>query len=322
MLYLDMFFSPIQQLSQVFDSWQQTRVSVDRISELMRLETLTPDAGAPVDPGAVRGELALARRALPLPAGRASRPTSGAGRRDPDLLRRRRRTPRRRRRCAGLDLRVAAHETVALVGETGAGKSTVLKLLARFYDPDSGAVSLDGHDLRTLGLARLPQPARLRAPGGVPVHRHDPRQHRLRPAGGDRRRGRGGGPGGGCPRLHRRRCPTATTTSSPSAGARCPSGQRQLIALARAELVDPAILLLDEATANLDLATEARVSAAMAAVAAPAHDDPDRPPPPDRPHGRPDRGARAGPGRGGRHARRPGRRGTAGTPRCGGPSSS
>ncbi|HEX4686157.1 MAG TPA: ATP-binding cassette domain-containing protein, partial [Nocardioides sp.] len=145
-----MFFSPIQQLSQVFDSWQQTRVSVGRISELMRLQTITPDAVDPVPLGEVRGDLELhdVHFTYPQaevlddergPADAVLTGTAPVRRKPPEALR-------------GLDLHVAAHETVALVGETGAGKSTVLKLIARFYDPDSGAVRLDGHDLRTLAL--------------------------------------------------------------------------------------------------------------------------------------------------------------------------
>ena len=133
-----MFFSPIQQLSQVFDSWQQTRISVNRISELMRLR----DADAPSRStrsalGDVRGELAAGRRPLPLPVRGRRHRRACAGpptRRCPESDAVRRRPPEALR---GLDLQIRARETVALVGETGAGKSTVLKLLARFYDPDS-----------------------------------------------------------------------------------------------------------------------------------------------------------------------------------------
>ncbi len=147
-----MFFSPIQQLSQVFDSWQQTRVSVNRISELMRAAHPHP---RPRAAGAARRRARRAgprRRPLPLSHGArgpsyAERGPADAGL--PDASAVRREPPEALR---GLDLRVRARETVALVGETGAGKSTVLKLLARFYDPDSGSVTLDGHDLRGLGL--------------------------------------------------------------------------------------------------------------------------------------------------------------------------
>jgi ATP-binding cassette subfamily B protein len=162
----------------------------------------------------------------------------------------------------GIDLLIRAGETVALVGETGAGKSTVMKLLARFYDPDEGSVQVDGQDLRRLELRSfrrqlgyVPQEAFLfsgTVRDNIAYGRNDAADAEVESA------ARAVGahdfiaalPGGYRHELAER-------------GRSLSAGQRQLIALARAELVDPAVLLLDEATSNLDLATEARVAAAM-----------------------------------------------------------
>ncbi|HWH12186.1 MAG TPA: ABC transporter ATP-binding protein [Solirubrobacteraceae bacterium] len=246
-LYVDLFFSPIQQLSQVFDSWQQTRVSVSRIGELMGLDTRTPPAADPLDPGALVGEIRLADVRFSYPGGALP-----AGRRPPEALK-------------GIELRVAAGETIALVGETGAGKSTIVKLLARFYDPDSGAVEVDGHDLRSLDLQAF-----RRQLGYVP-------QEGFLFSGSIRENIAYGRPQATDAEVERAaraveahefivRLDGGYLHQVPERGRSLSAGQRQLIALARAELVDPAILLLDEATSNLDLATEARVAAAMRRV--------------------------------------------------------
>lgn len=269
LLYLDMFFSPIQQLSQVFDSWQQTRVSVGRISGLMQLSTLTPDAARPVDPGRLGGQVTFAgvRFSYPVvvrrpgsggragaePRGpadpRVAQRTATAAARPPESLR-------------GIDLVVSPGETVALVGETGAGKSTIMKLIARFYDPDTGSIQVDGHELRSLGLPAyrhqlgyVPQEPFLftgTIRGNIAYGRPEATDSQVEAA------ARAVGahdfiaelPGGYLDELSER-------------GRSLSAGQRQLIALARADLVNPAVLLLDEATANLDLVTEARVLAAM-----------------------------------------------------------
>ncbi|MDT8913409.1 ABC transporter ATP-binding protein [Amycolatopsis sp. PS_44_ISF1] len=266
-LYIDLFFSPIQQLSQVFDSWLQTRISVSRIAELMRLETLTPPAADPVDPGRLRGEITFSGVRFSYPAAPAHPAAQRRGPADPRLvagsLAPGAKPPEALRE---IDLSVAAGETVALVGETGAGKSTVIKLLARFYDPDSGSVRVDGHDLRSLELAGyrgrlgyVPQEAFLftgTVRDNIAYGRAEATDAQVEAA------ARSVGahdfvaslPGGYRHEIAER-------------GRSLSAGQRQLLALARAQLVDPAILLLDEATSNLDLAAEARVADAMRSLA-------------------------------------------------------
>ena len=241
LLYLNLLFAPIQQLSQVFDTYQQARASVAQIGQLLALEPSVRQADQPVPPGRIRGAVRFEGVRFHY-----------AGSPDDAL--------------AGVDLDIAPGESVALVGETGAGKSTVLKLLARFYDPTAGRVLVDGHDLARLDLGAfrrqlgyVPQEAFLfsgTVRDNIAYGRPDATDAEVEEAA----RAVGahpfvaGLPGG---YLH----PVTKRGRSLS------SGQRQLIALARARLVDPAILLLDEATSTLDLASEARVVRAMGAVA-------------------------------------------------------
>ena len=241
LLYLNLLFSPIQQLSQVFDTYQQAKASVAQIGTLLATGPSVPEAANPVDPGRLKGGIRLVGVHFRY------------GGSPDDAL-------------AGVDIDIAPGESVALVGETGAGKSTVLKLLARFYDPTAGQVLVDGHDLVDIDvgafrrqLGYVPQEAFLfsgTVRDNIAYGRPDASDAAVEEAA----RAVGahafvaGLPGG---YLH----PVTERGRSLS------SGQRQLIALARARLVDPAILLLDEATSTLDLASEARVVRAMGVVA-------------------------------------------------------
>nr|WP_234329718.1 ABC transporter ATP-binding protein [Streptomyces viridochromogenes] len=267
-LYIDLFFSPIQQFSQVFDSWQQTRISGNRIADLMKTDTLTPNPEDPEETGHLSGEVVIddVHFSYPTVATRRGSVPERSGPQDVQSLQHAdalaARPPEALR---GISLRIASGETVALVGETGAGKSTIMKLVARFYDPGEGAIRVDGHDLRALDL-----PSYRRRLGYVPqeafLFTGSVRDNIAygRPGASDAdveaaARAVGahdfiaGLPGGYLYQLAER-------------GRSLSAGQRQLIALARAELVDPVLLLLDEATSNLDLATEARVAAAMQRV--------------------------------------------------------
>ena len=250
-LYLDLFFSPIQQLSQVFDSWQQTRVSVERVGELMALETLTPEAPHPVTPARLRGAVRLDSVHFAYPTGRLGIAVTGA----PAI-----------EALRGIDLEIGPGEFVALVGETGAGKSTVVKLLARFYDPTAGAVLVDGTDLREYDLS-----AYRRELGYVPQEGflftgsiHDNIAYGRPDASDDEVEAAAVSVGAD---QFIAELASGYETAVSERGRSLSAGQRQLIALARAELVDPAILLLDEATSNLDLAAEARVASATGRVA-------------------------------------------------------
>ncbi|MFJ1736320.1 ABC transporter ATP-binding protein [Streptomyces sp. NPDC088254] len=238
LLYIDLFFAPVQQLSQVFDGYQQATVSLGRIQELLREPASTKSADEPLQVLSLRGEIAF--EDVHFRYGPADDPEEA---------------------LTGIDLRIPAGQTVAFVGETGAGKSTLVKLVARFYDPTSGRVLVDGTDLRSLDLTSyrhrlgvVPQEAYL-FPGTV----RDAIAY-GRPDAGDAEVEAAARAVGAHEMI-------ATLEGGylhevAERGRNLSAGQRQLIALARAELVDPDVLLLDEATAALDLATEAQVNQA------------------------------------------------------------
>lgn len=235
LLYIDLFFAPVQQLSQVFDGYQQATVSLGRIQELLQEPASTKNAPALAEVGRLRGEITFEDVHF------------SYGDEEEALT--------------GISLTVPAGQTVAFVGETGAGKSTLVKLVARFYDPTRGRVLADGTDVRALDLTSyrhrlgvVPQEAYL-FPGtvrdaiayGRPEATDAEVEAAARAVGAHEMIAtlEGG-------YLH----------EVAERGRNLSAGQRQLIALARAELVDPDVLLLDEATAALDLATEAQVNQA------------------------------------------------------------
>ncbi|MFE5509382.1 ABC transporter ATP-binding protein [Streptomyces sp. NPDC056529] len=245
LLYIDLFFAPVQQLSQVFDGYQQAAVSLKRMQELLQEPTSTAAADAPLDVLSLRGEIAF--EDVSFEYGNDVGDGGEAA-------------------LTGVDLRIPAGQTVAFVGETGAGKSTLVKLVARFYDPTGGRVTADGTDLRDLDLTAyrhrlgvVPQEAYLFAGtvrDAIAYGRPEATDAEVEAA------ARAVGAhemiatldGGYLHEVAER-------------GRNLSAGQRQLIALARAELVDPDVLLLDEATAALDLATEAQVNQATDRIA-------------------------------------------------------
>jgi ATP-binding cassette subfamily B protein len=240
-LYLTQFFAPIQQLSQVFDAYQQARAGMRKLRALLSEQTATPIPDQPLELGELRGELTFA-----------------------DVHYRYRNAMTEALR--GVDVTIAPGERIALVGRTGAGKSTMMKLAARFYDPTVGAVLIDGHDLRDLDPTAYRQ--RL---GYVP-------QEPFLFTGTIRDNVVYGRPDATDEEIERvcREVGLATwvdsqpdgyDTALAERGRSLSAGQRQLVCLARALLVDPAVLLLDEATATLDLAAEAIVTRAIDVVA-------------------------------------------------------
>ncbi|WP_037294705.1 ABC transporter ATP-binding protein [Saccharomonospora azurea] len=234
LLYLGLFFSPVQQLSSVFDAYQQAKVGLRRIGDLLRTPTSVPPPENPVPvPARLRGEVKLVNVGFHYP-----------GAETPALQ--------------DVDLHVSPGTTVALVGATGAGKSTVVKLIARFYDATRGHVCLDGVDVRdydpeqlTGRIGLVPQESHLfsgTVADNVRYGRPDATDAEVEAA------VRTVGALEAVAAL-----PNGFHQQVGERGRSLSAGQRQLVALARAELVDPDVLLLDEATAALDPATEAAV---------------------------------------------------------------
>ena len=172
-------------------------------------------------------------------------------------------TPTGRRCCATVDLAIDAGTRVAIVGETGSGKSTFAKLLTRLMDPTDGAVLLDGVDVRRIDARSLRAQRRAGAAGGLPLRRHDRRQRALRQA----RRHRGRDPRLGRRarrrRLARAACRAGCDTQVGQRGESLSAGERQLVALLRAHLADPDLLVLDEATSAVDPALEMQIGRAL-----------------------------------------------------------
>jgi ATP-binding cassette subfamily B protein len=242
-LYLTAFFAPIQQLVQLYNTYQQGQAAVAKLRDLLATEPTVPEAPDAIELPPVDGAIDLERVtfAYTAPGG-----PSGTA---PPVLRE-------------VTLHIEPGETFALVGPTGAGKSTVAKLISRFYDPQEGVVRIDGHDLRDVTFASL-----RRQLGVVPQEPflfHGTIRDNIafaRPEVGDDEIAEA------C-RLTGlddlvARLPDGVDTPVHERGSSLSSGERQLLALARAFLARPRVLVLDEATSNLDLESEARVERAL-----------------------------------------------------------
>jgi ATP-binding cassette subfamily B protein len=237
MLYVQNFFDPVQQLSQLYNTFLSAVAALDKIMDVMDEEPEVRDR-----PGA---------RELPRIDGhvRFESVRFGYGADGPEVLH-------------GIELDVPAGTTVALVGHTGAGKSTIAKLLARFYDPREGAITIDGIDLRDVTqeslrrqLGIVPQEGFLfagtvrdniafgkpdAAPGEIVAAAQTVGAHEFV-----------------------MRLEAGYETDVQERGSRLSLGQRQLVAFARALLSDPRILILDEATSSVDIGTERKIEQAL-----------------------------------------------------------
>jgi len=236
LLYLANFFDPVQQLSQLYNTFLSATAALDKIMDVLDEQPEVVDHAGARDLGRIEGHVRFDHVRFGYRSG-------------PEVLH-------------GLDLDVPAGTTVALVGHTGAGKSTIAKLLARLYDPRAGGIRIDGADLRDVTQSSLrrqlgivPQEGFLFA-GTVrdnvafarPEAALDDVVAAAQAVGADE---------------FVRRLEHGYDTEVGERGARLSLGQRQLVAFARALLADPRILILDEATSSVDIGTERRIERAL-----------------------------------------------------------
>jgi ATP-binding cassette subfamily B protein len=235
-LYLNRFFAPIQLLVQQYNSFQQGQASVFKLRTLLGTEPTVSEAPDAVVLPPIEGEIVF------------DHVTFGY---DPDVP-----------VITDVSLRIAPGETVAFVGPTGAGKSTLAKLITRFYDPTSGQVRIDGHDIEGVTLDSL-----RRQLGVVPqepfLFAGTIRDNLAfaRPSASDAEVAEAVRAVGLTELVDR--LPDGVDTVVHERGQSLSSGERQLIALGRAFLAHPRVLVLDEATSNLDLQSETRIEAAL-----------------------------------------------------------
>ena len=241
LLYLRMFFEPMQEISQFFNTFQSAASALEKLAGVLAERPGITDPKRPITLADVRGEIAFHDVQFRYVADRPVLP--------------------------GLTLEVPAGHTVALVGTTGAGKTTIAKLIARFYDPTSGSVTLDGIDLRDLSQTELRRHVVMVTQENFMFDGTIADNIRFgRPEATDAEVAAAAeavGAGRFIAAL-----PDGYDTDVAKRGGRLSAGQRQLVAFARAFLADPAVLILDEATSSLDIPSERMVQRALETVLA------------------------------------------------------
>jgi len=235
---LNNFFDPIGQLSQVYTTYQSGMAALDKIFELLDTEPDLVDADDATELPHITGEIELRNVSFRYRKAGEDGATKLA--------------------LDDVSITIPPGQTVALVGATGAGKSTMAKLVARFYDPTSGTVLVDGHDLRNVTMASLrsqmgivPQEAFLFS-GSVADNLSFGHEDASRETLEDAARAIGAWD-------FISALPNGLDTEIGERGVQLSAGQRQLVAFARALVADPRILILDEATSNVDLHTEGKI---------------------------------------------------------------
>ncbi len=231
-LYVQQFFDPVRELTTRLDSVQDATAAGRRILEVLDTPAEIDDAPDAVELPPVRGHVRLDDVRFRYDTG-------------PEVLH-------------GIDLDVPAGTSLALVGETGAGKTSIARLLGRFYDVDGGRVTIDGHDVRAVTLDSLRRQLAW-VPQDVGLFRGTVRDNLRwgRPDAGDDEVEAAARAVGSHERFAS--LPDGYDTSLDEGGGGLSAGERQLVAFTRAVLMDPAVVILDEATANVDVATEARM---------------------------------------------------------------
>ncbi|MFI5037737.1 MAG: ABC transporter ATP-binding protein, partial [Solirubrobacterales bacterium] len=258
---LSYLFEPIQQLSQLYTTYQSGMAALEKIFQLLDIAPNLTDRAGAIALERIRGEIRFEdvsfaynprKRSRSVGGDGASAASDGSSEETQDEV----------KALEHIDLTIPPGQTVALVGATGAGKSTMAKLVARFYDPSTGRILVDGHDLREVSSETLrsqmgivPQEAFLfsgTVGENIAFGRPDADERQVRQAAA----------AVGAEELISA-LPHGYDTEVGERGAQLSSGQRQLIAFARALIADPRILVLDEATSNVDLHTEGRIEAGL-----------------------------------------------------------